>query len=159
MSRALMKVLAITPVVVIVLVQSHIALAYHGMGPAPQSPAEVEVMVAYVDPGAAGFIIVSVLGFISAVGYMARAYIGKLKRMVLRGEREVQSRREQRGRCRRLNRTYPLSRLPQTEVPLGIHRGESTTWNELEITVSYAVCPPQLRPQLRGSCLSLSSNA
>ena len=89
MSRALMRVLATISVVVMVLVQSHIALAYHGMGLAPQSPAEVEVMVAYVDPGAAGFIIVSVLGFISAVGYMARAYIGKLKRMVLRGEREV----------------------------------------------------------------------
>ena len=89
MSRALMMVLAITPVVVILLTQSHLALAHNGIGLAPQSPAEVEVMVAYVDPGAAGFIIVSVLGFISAVGYTARAYIGRLKRMVLRSEREV----------------------------------------------------------------------
>ena len=89
MSRALMRVLAITPVVVILLTQSHLALAHHEIGLAPQSPTEVKVMVAYVDPGAAGFIIVSVLGFISAVGYTARAYIGRLKRMVLRGEREV----------------------------------------------------------------------
>ena len=89
MSRALVRVLATTPVVVIVLVQSHIALAYHGMGPTSQPTAEVEVMVAYVDPGAAGFVIVSVRGFISAAGYMARAYIGRLKRMVLRGRRKV----------------------------------------------------------------------
>ena len=89
MSRALMRVLATTTVVVIVLVQSHLALAYHDMGLASQSPTEIELMEAYVDPGAAGFIIVSVLGFISAVGYTARAYIGRLKRMVLRGEREA----------------------------------------------------------------------
>ena len=89
MSRALMMVLAITPVVAILLTQSHLALAHNEIGLASQSPAEVEVMVAYVDPGAAGFIIVSVLGFLSAVGYTARAYIGRLKRMVLRGEREV----------------------------------------------------------------------
>ena len=89
MSRALTRVLGATAVVVIVLVQSNVVLAHHDMGLALQSPAEVEVMVAYVDPGAAGFIIVSVLGFISAVGYTARAYIGRLKRMVLRGEREV----------------------------------------------------------------------
>ena len=89
MSRALMNVLATTTAVSIALVHSHLALAHHDMGLASQSPAEVKVMVAYVDPGAAGFIIVSVLGFISAVGYTARAYIGRLKRMVLRGEREV----------------------------------------------------------------------
>ena len=89
MSRALKVVLAITPVVVMVLMQSHLALAHNEIGLASQSPAEVEVMVAYVDPGAAGFIIVSVLGFLSAVGYTARAYIGRLKRMVLRGERKV----------------------------------------------------------------------
>ena len=89
MSRALMNVLAATTVVVIVLMHSHLALAHHDLGLASQSPAEVEVMVAYVDPGAAGFIIVSVLGFISAVGYTARAYIVRLKRMVLRGEREA----------------------------------------------------------------------
>ena len=89
MSRALMNVLAATAVVVIALVHSHLALAHQDIVVASQSPAEVEVMVAYVDPGAAGFIIVSVLGFISAVGYTARAYIGRLKRMVLRGEREV----------------------------------------------------------------------
>ena len=89
MSRALMMVLAVTPVVVILLTQSHLALAHHEIGLSSESPVEVEVMVAYVDPGAAGFIIVSVLGFISAVGYMARAYFGRLKRMVLRSEREV----------------------------------------------------------------------
>ena len=89
MNRALMNVLATTTVVVIVLMHSHLALAHHDVGLASQSPAKVEVIVAYVDPGAAGFIIVSVLGFISAVGYTARGYIGRLKRMVLRGKREV----------------------------------------------------------------------
>ncbi len=89
MNRALMMVLTITPMVAILLTQSHLVMAHHEIGLASQSPAEVEVMVAYVDPGAAGFIIVSVLGFLSAVGYTARAYIGRLKRMVLRSEREV----------------------------------------------------------------------
>ena len=38
--------------------------------------------MAYVDPGAAGFVIVTVLGFVSAIGYTARAYLGRLLRLV-----------------------------------------------------------------------------
>lgn len=34
---------------------------------------------AYVDPGSAGFIITTVLGFFAAVAYLARAYVGRLK--------------------------------------------------------------------------------
>ena len=89
MIRVLMGVLAATPLVVMVLVQPHIALAHNDMGFTSRSPVQLEVMMAYVDPGAAGFIIVSVLGFISAVGYTARGYVGKLKRMVMRREVEV----------------------------------------------------------------------
>ena len=40
----------------------------------------VEVLLAYIDPGVAGFVIVSVLGFISSIGYMARSYLGRVKR-------------------------------------------------------------------------------
>ena len=89
MSSTLLRVLGATPVIVMALVDSHTAQAYHGMGLVSQPSVEVEVLVAYVDPGAAGFIIVSVLGFISAVGYTARAYVGRLKRIVLRREPEV----------------------------------------------------------------------
>ena len=90
MIRTLMMALATTLlVVVMVLAQPQTALAYNDMGFMSRSPSEVEVLVAYVDPGAAGFIIVSVLGFISAVGYTARGYIGRLKRIFLRREIEV----------------------------------------------------------------------
>ena len=34
---------------------------------------------AYVDPGAAGFVVVSVLGFLSALGYACRARLTRLK--------------------------------------------------------------------------------
>ena len=37
-------------------------------------------MRAYIDPGMAGFVIVTVLGFISSIGYMARDYLGRVKR-------------------------------------------------------------------------------
>ena len=40
----------------------------------------VEVLRAYIDPGMAGFVIVTVLGFISSIGYMARDYLGRVKR-------------------------------------------------------------------------------
>ena len=39
-----------------------------------------ELLLGYIDPGAAGFVIVSILGFISSVGYLARSYLGKVKR-------------------------------------------------------------------------------
>ena len=47
------------------------------------------IMLAYIDPGAGGFIIVSVLGFISAVGYMARSYLARVKDAVFRRRRSA----------------------------------------------------------------------
>lgn len=41
---------------------------------------DIEVLRAYIDPGMAGFVIVTVLGFISSIGYMAREYLGRVKR-------------------------------------------------------------------------------
>lgn len=46
----------------------------------------VEVLLAYIDPGVAGFVIVSVLGFISSVGYLARSYVGRVKRRLFGNE-------------------------------------------------------------------------
>ncbi len=45
---------------------------------------------AYIDPGSAGFIITSVLGFLAAGGYIARGYLGRLKRWVFRGHRKAE---------------------------------------------------------------------
>ena len=39
-------------------------------------------MFAYVDPGSAGFIIVSVLGFLAAAGYTIRMHFAKLRNSV-----------------------------------------------------------------------------
>ena len=44
------------------------------------SSGNVEFSLAYIDPGVAGFVIVSILGFISSVGYLARTYLGRVKR-------------------------------------------------------------------------------
>lgn len=41
-------------------------------------PHQAELLLAYVDPGSAGFVIVSVLGFLSAVGYTLRNAFGRL---------------------------------------------------------------------------------
>ena len=41
---------------------------------------DVEMLQAYIDPGVAGFVIVTVLGFISSVGYWARSHIARVKR-------------------------------------------------------------------------------
>ncbi len=43
---------------------------------------------AYVDPGSAGFIITTVLGFLSAVGYIVRGYFHRLRRLILRHDRK-----------------------------------------------------------------------
>ncbi len=45
---------------------------------------------AYVDPGSAGFVITSVLGFLAAGGYIIRGYLGRLKRRVFRGDRKAE---------------------------------------------------------------------
>ena len=45
---------------------------------------------AYVDPGSAGFVITTVLGFFAAVGYLARAYVHRLKYWIFRGGRTAE---------------------------------------------------------------------
>ena len=44
---------------------------------------------AYIDPGAAGFVITSVLGALAAGGYIVREYWGRLKRRVLHSDSKV----------------------------------------------------------------------
>lgn len=47
------------------------------------SGSAVPLLFAYVDPGSAGFVIVTVLGFLSAAAYTFRAYVGRLKDRLL----------------------------------------------------------------------------
>ena len=56
------------------------AFAYKGAEFTSAAAGDVEVLLAYIDPGVAGFVIVAVLGFISSIGYMARSYVGRAKR-------------------------------------------------------------------------------
>lgn len=42
------------------------------------------LLLAYVDPGSAGFIITTVLGVLAAGGYLARVYLNRLKQWVFR---------------------------------------------------------------------------
>ena len=47
--------------------------------------ADVEpLLLAYVDPGSAGFVIVTVLGFLSAATYTLRTYVSRLKDRLFR---------------------------------------------------------------------------
>ena len=85
MSRTLLAVLA-AALIAAALIQPHAALAYDG-AVTHRPSGGVDVLMAYVDPGAAGFIIVTVLGFVSAIGYTARAYLGRLRRFVPGGGR------------------------------------------------------------------------
>ena len=48
------------------------------------SAVRVLLLLAYVDPGSAGFIITTVLGVLAAGGYLARAYLNRLKQWVFR---------------------------------------------------------------------------
>ena len=86
MSRALPRILAAAAIAV-ALLQPEAALAYDGAATARQASTGVDVLMAYVDPGAAGFVIVTVLGFVSAIGYTARAYLGRLLRLIPGGGR------------------------------------------------------------------------
>ncbi len=47
----------------------------------------IEIVAAYIDPGAAGFVITTVLGFIAAVGYTIRLYFHRLKSIFSPGNR------------------------------------------------------------------------
>ena len=42
------------------------------------------LLLAYVDPGSAGFIVTTVLGVLAAGGYLARASLNRLKQWVFR---------------------------------------------------------------------------
>ena len=44
----------------------------------------VILLLAYVDPGSAGFIVTTVLGVLAAGGYLARVYLNRLKQWVFR---------------------------------------------------------------------------
>ena len=61
------------------------AFAYKGAEFTSAAAGDVEVLLAYIDPGVAGFVIVAVLGFISSIGYMARSYVGRAKRLLFGG--------------------------------------------------------------------------
>lgn len=45
------------------------------------------LLLAYVDPGSAGFIITTVLGVLAAGGYLARAFLNRLKHWIFRRNR------------------------------------------------------------------------
>ena len=42
------------------------------------------LLLAYVDPGSAGFIVTTVLGVLAAGGYITRVYLNRLKQWVFR---------------------------------------------------------------------------
>ena len=61
-----------------------VALVVIAFGTAPT------VAHAYVDPGAAGFVVTTVLGFLAASGYVVRGYLGRLKRRVFGGNTKAE---------------------------------------------------------------------
>ena len=54
------------------------------------SAGRILLLFAYVDPGSAGFIITTVLGVLAAGGYLARAYLNRLKQWVFRRNKKVE---------------------------------------------------------------------
>ena len=48
------------------------------------------LLLAYVDPGSAGFIVTTVLGVLAAGGYLARASLNRLKQWVFRRNKKDQ---------------------------------------------------------------------
>ena len=65
---------------VAMLVCASVGAVCQGAELASSASGDVEFLLAYIDPGAAGFVIVSILGFISSVGYLARSYLARVKR-------------------------------------------------------------------------------
>lgn len=53
----------------------------------PVTRDSIEIVAAYIDPGTAGFVITTVLGFIAAVGYTIRLYFHRLKSIFSPGNR------------------------------------------------------------------------
>ena len=64
-----------------------LAAAASAPGFGAHEPRQADLLLAYVDPGSAGFIIVSVLGFLSAVGYTLRNAFGRLAAWLRRWRR------------------------------------------------------------------------
>ena len=65
----------------------HALVLILGVGATCAAAEDVDILRAYIDPGVAGFIVVTVLGFISSIGYWARSYVGRVKRRLFgRGE-------------------------------------------------------------------------
>ena len=76
---------------VAVLASTSFGAVCQGAESALSAAADGELLLAYIDPGVAGFVIVSILGFISSVGYLARSYLGKVKRKLFgRGEADAE---------------------------------------------------------------------
>ena len=83
---------------VAVLVSTLLGAACQGSEFAPSPVGDGELLLAYIDPGVAGFVIVSILGFISSVGYLARAYLGRVKRKLFgHGEADPNERDSEAG--------------------------------------------------------------
>ena len=72
------------------LVSSLLGAACHGAEFAPSAAGDGELLLAYIDPGVAGFVIVSILGFISSVGYLARSYLARVKRRLFGHEADTE---------------------------------------------------------------------
>ena len=83
MNRLLCSVL-FAAVIGLTFIFPEAAQAYDVAGVVSGSAGRVDVLMAYVDPGAAGFVIVTVLGFFAAIGYTARAYLSRMKEMLFR---------------------------------------------------------------------------
>ena len=45
---------------------------------------------AYVDPGTAGFLVTTILGFLAAVGYTLRSYLHRMKRWFFRKKADAE---------------------------------------------------------------------
>ena len=54
------------------------------------SAVRMVLLLAYVDPGSAGFIITTVLGVLAAGGYIARAYLNRLNQWIFRRKRGIE---------------------------------------------------------------------
>ena len=54
------------------------------------SAVRVILLLAYVDPGSAGFIVTTVLGVLAAGGYLARVYLNRLKQWVFRRNKKAE---------------------------------------------------------------------
>ena len=59
---------------------------------------ETPVILAYIDPGSASFVILSVLGFMAAVGYVVRGWLSQLKQLVFRRRPVASASKKRRAR-------------------------------------------------------------